>query len=87
MITILCDYRRFSSKKMAFFSKTNVMIQSLQKLALFEQKTTNFLTDFRRKYFENHNIMVFETDNSSEYCFLSEWPIFAKKNGQNALAA
>jgi hypothetical protein len=27
MITIFCDFRQFSAKKLAFFSKTNVMIK------------------------------------------------------------
>jgi hypothetical protein len=35
MITIFCDCRQFSAKKLAFFSKTNVMINILQNLALF----------------------------------------------------
>jgi hypothetical protein len=28
MVTIFCDFRQFSAKKLAFFSKTNVMIKS-----------------------------------------------------------
>jgi hypothetical protein len=35
MITIFCDFCQFSVKKLAFFSKTNVMIQFLHNLALF----------------------------------------------------
>jgi hypothetical protein len=35
MITIFCDFRQFSAKKLAFFSKTNVMIKVLHNLALF----------------------------------------------------
>jgi hypothetical protein len=35
MITIFCDFCQFSAKKLAFFSKTNVMIQFLHNLALF----------------------------------------------------
>jgi hypothetical protein len=35
MITIFCDFRQFSAKKMEFFSKTNVMIKILLNLALF----------------------------------------------------
>jgi hypothetical protein len=35
MITIFCDFRPFSAKKLAFFSKTNVMIKILHILALF----------------------------------------------------
>jgi hypothetical protein len=34
MITIFCDFCQFSAKKLAFFSKTNVMIKTLQKLAV-----------------------------------------------------
>jgi hypothetical protein len=33
MITTFCDLNQFFGEKMAFFSKTNVMIQFLQKLA------------------------------------------------------
>jgi hypothetical protein len=35
MITIFCDFRQFSAKKLAFFSKTNVMIKIFYNLALF----------------------------------------------------
>jgi hypothetical protein len=35
MITIFCDFCQFSAKNLAFFSKTNVMIQFLHNLALF----------------------------------------------------
>jgi hypothetical protein len=35
IITIFCDYRQFSAKKLAFFSKTNVMMIYFQKLAVF----------------------------------------------------
>jgi hypothetical protein len=35
MIPIFCDFRQFSAKKLAFFSKTNVMINFFQNLALF----------------------------------------------------
>jgi hypothetical protein len=35
MITIFCDFRQFSAKKFAFFSKINVMIKILHNLALF----------------------------------------------------
>jgi hypothetical protein len=56
MITIFCDFSLFSTKKLAFFSKTNVMIKSLHNLALFWVKTPFFRWIFRRKYFKNHNI-------------------------------
>jgi hypothetical protein len=35
MITIFCDFRQFSAKKLALFSKTNVTINILHNLALF----------------------------------------------------
>jgi hypothetical protein len=35
MIAIFCDFRQFSAKKLALFSKTNVMINILHNLALF----------------------------------------------------
>jgi hypothetical protein len=35
MITIFGDFRQFAAKKLAFFSKTNVMIKDLHYLALF----------------------------------------------------
>jgi hypothetical protein len=35
MITIFGDFCQFSAKKLAFFSKTDVMINILYKLALF----------------------------------------------------
>jgi hypothetical protein len=35
MVTIFCDFCQFSAKKMAFFSKTNDIIQFLHNLALF----------------------------------------------------
>jgi hypothetical protein len=35
MITIFGDFCQFSAKKLAFFSKTNVMIKILHNLALF----------------------------------------------------
>jgi hypothetical protein len=37
MITILCDFRHFSAKKLAFFSKTNVMIKFSQKSQFFAE--------------------------------------------------
>jgi hypothetical protein len=35
MITIFGDFRQFSAKKLAIFSKTNAMIKILHNLALF----------------------------------------------------
>jgi choline-glycine betaine transporter len=45
MITIFCDFRQFSAKKLAFFSKTNVMIQFFAYLALFCVKNANFFAE------------------------------------------
>jgi hypothetical protein len=50
MITIFCDFRQFGAKKMAFFSKTNVMIKILHNLALF------WVEFFGENIFKNHNI-------------------------------
>jgi uncharacterized Fe-S radical SAM superfamily protein PflX len=46
MITIFCDFCQISAKKMAFFSKTNVMIKILDNLALFGVKNANFCAEF-----------------------------------------
>jgi hypothetical protein len=46
MITIFCDFLQFSAKKLAFFSKTNVMIKFLHVLALFRVKNAYFLAEF-----------------------------------------
>jgi hypothetical protein len=45
VITIFGDFRQFSAKEMAFFSKTNVMIKILHNLALFCVKNANFLAE------------------------------------------
>jgi hypothetical protein len=42
MIIIFCDFWQFSAKKIAFFSKTNVMIKILHNLALFWVKNAYF---------------------------------------------
>jgi hypothetical protein len=44
------DFRRFSAKKLAFFSKTNVMIKFLHNVALFWVKNANF---FAKCFSEN----------------------------------
>jgi hypothetical protein len=41
-ITIFYDFRLFSAKKLAFFSKNNVMIRILHYLALLWVKNANF---------------------------------------------
>jgi hypothetical protein len=46
MITIFGDFCQFSAKKMAFFSKTNVMIKILHNLALPRVKNANFFAIF-----------------------------------------
>jgi hypothetical protein len=57
MITIFCDFSQFSAKKLAFFSKTNVMIIFFQNLASFRVKNANFFANFLAKIFKkNHNI-------------------------------
>jgi hypothetical protein len=52
MITIFRDFRHFLAKKLAFFSKTNVLIKFLQNLALFWVKNANFLLIFSAKIFK-----------------------------------
>jgi hypothetical protein len=57
MITIFCVFWQISAKKLAFFSKTKVMINFLYNLALFWVKNADiFCKLFRLKYFKNHNI-------------------------------
>jgi hypothetical protein len=51
MITIFCDLCQFSAKKLAFFSKTNVMIKILHKQAVFVLKTPIFLPNFSAEIF------------------------------------
>jgi hypothetical protein len=43
LITIFCDFYPFSAKKLAFFSKTNVMITIVEK--------TSFVLRQKRQYF------------------------------------
>jgi hypothetical protein len=52
MIKIFCDFSQFSAKKLAFFSKTNVMINFFQNLALFWVKNAKFLLNFLAKIFK-----------------------------------
>jgi hypothetical protein len=58
MITIFGDFRQFSAKKLAFFSKTNVTIIFWHNLSSFvlSQKRQFFHNFFRQKYFKNHSI-------------------------------
>jgi hypothetical protein len=53
MNTILCDFRQFSAKKLALFSKINVMITILNNLAFLSQKTHIFSLNFSAKIFLN----------------------------------
>jgi hypothetical protein len=46
MITIFCDFQQFSAKKLAFLSKTNVMIKNFHNLALSWVKNANFFAQF-----------------------------------------
>jgi hypothetical protein len=50
MITIFCDFCRFSAKKLAFFIKTNNMIKFCLVLS---QKTPFFAIFFRENIFKN----------------------------------
>jgi hypothetical protein len=43
MITIFCDFCQFSAKKLAFFSKTNVMIKIFQKLDAVLEKMSMYV--------------------------------------------
>jgi hypothetical protein len=52
MIKIFGDFSQFSAKKLAFFSKANVMINYFQNLALFWVKNANFLQKFLAKVFK-----------------------------------
>jgi hypothetical protein len=50
MITIFCDFSQFSAKKLAFFSKTNVMINFFSKFSfVLSQKTPIFSQKFSAK--------------------------------------
>jgi hypothetical protein len=52
MITIFFDFCQFSVKKLAFFSKSNVMIKNLPYLALFLVKNANFWNFFGENIFK-----------------------------------
>jgi hypothetical protein len=45
VITIFCDFRQFRANKLAFFSKTNGMINFLHNLALFWVKNAKFFAE------------------------------------------
>jgi hypothetical protein len=46
MITIFREFCQFSSNKLAFFLKINLMIKILQNVALFSVKNANFFAEF-----------------------------------------
>jgi hypothetical protein len=57
VIAIFCDFCQFLAKKLALFSKTNVMIKFLQNKQKFEPKNAKiFCQIFRRQYYYNRNI-------------------------------
>jgi hypothetical protein len=56
MITIFGDFWKFSAKKLAFFSKTNIMIKILHNLALFWVENANFFAKIFGENLKNHNI-------------------------------
>jgi hypothetical protein len=45
-LTIFCDFRQFSAKKLAFFSKTDVMITIFAKTSSSLSKNANFFAKF-----------------------------------------
>jgi hypothetical protein len=49
MAIIFCDFCQFWAKKMAFFSKANLMIKFLHKLAVARAKTADFFANFFRE--------------------------------------
>jgi hypothetical protein len=49
MVTISFDFRQISAKKLAFFSKTNDMINFLHNLSLFEINNANCLAKIFKK--------------------------------------
>jgi hypothetical protein len=58
MITIFGDFWQFSAKKLAFFSKTNVMIKILHILALFCVKNANIFAKFFGKNIQKITTLV-----------------------------
>jgi hypothetical protein len=46
MITIFCDFSQFSAKKLAFFSKTTVMIKIFAKTSSSLNKKRQFFAKF-----------------------------------------
>jgi ABC-type uncharacterized transport system fused permease/ATPase subunit len=57
MITIFCDFRQFSAKKIGVLPKYQCYDQLFSKFSfVLSQKRQFFRKKFRRKYFKNHNI-------------------------------
>jgi hypothetical protein len=75
MVTILCDFRQFLAKKLAFFSKTNVMIQILHNLALFQVKNANF---FAKNFGENILKIITSVPGHPDYIW-SLFPLYVKE--------
>jgi hypothetical protein len=77
MITIFGVFRQFSAKKLAFFSKTNVMITFfIPNLALFVKNAKFFAHFFGENILFNHNIdpwmaLTLCVPEKSEICFVS----------------
>jgi hypothetical protein len=70
MITIFGDFRQFSAKKLAFFSKTNVMIKFLHNNSfVLSQKRLFFRRIFGQKYFLNRKIGIQELVRGPEVPF------------------
>jgi hypothetical protein len=51
MITIYCDFCQFSAKKLASFSKANVMMKFFHNLAFASSPNRQFLPNFSAKIF------------------------------------
>jgi hypothetical protein len=58
------QFSKFLAKKLALFSKTNVMINFLRTLALFRVKNTYFVAIFWRKYCKDNNIGPWKLSSS-----------------------
>jgi hypothetical protein len=54
MITIFCGFCQLSAKKLAFFSKINVMIKFIHYLASFWVKNVNFFADLINLFFHKN---------------------------------
>jgi hypothetical protein len=77
MITILCDFRQFSAKKLAFFTKTNVMITIFAKTSSSLSKKRQFFAKF---FVENIFKIVTSVAGASTYrAFCKVEKYFLKK--------